>query len=57
MKVLDNLISEPEDYMGAFMKFPQHLRAMWLSAYQSQLWNVMTSFYLKRYLLHLMEIF
>ena len=50
MKVLDNLIRDPQDYLGAFMKFPKHLRAIWLSAYQSFLWNTMASLYLQKFL-------
>ena len=50
LKVLENLIEKPNDYMGAFMKFPKHVRAIWLSAYQSYIWNVMTSKYIEKFL-------
>jgi tRNA pseudouridine13 synthase len=37
--VAGHLSARPEDYKGAFLRLPTDLRALYLAAYQSHLWN------------------
>ncbi|MSQ95293.1 MAG: tRNA pseudouridine(13) synthase TruD [Gemmataceae bacterium] len=40
-KIVDYLVAHPDDYRGALERLPTELRTLYLSSYQSHLWNRM----------------
>lgn len=46
--LLNHLIKRPDDYVGALRRLPKKLRTMFVHAYQSYIYNVALSTYIKR---------
>jgi tRNA pseudouridine13 synthase len=46
-RVVEYLVAHPEDYRGALERLPPELRTLYLSAYQSHLWNRMLAAWLR----------
>ena len=47
---LAHLVQHPSDFQGALARLPTDLRGLYLSAYQSHLWNRMLALYLRTHL-------
>jgi tRNA pseudouridine13 synthase len=47
--LVDYLVSHPQDFLGALARLRPDLRGLYLSAYQSHLWNRMLAWWLRRY--------
>lgn len=47
-RVVRHLVSEPADFRAAFTRLPHELQSLYLSAYQSDLWNRILARYLER---------
>jgi tRNA pseudouridine13 synthase len=46
-RIVDYLFANPDDYHGALERLPPEIRTLYLSAYQSYLWNRMLSVWLE----------
>lgn len=53
--VLQSLMKYPEDYMNAFHKISKNIRLIYLHAYQSYLWNKVSSERVKKYGINVIE--
>lgn len=45
-RIIEYLFANPQDFRGALERLPPELRTLYLSAYQSHLWNRMLAYYL-----------
>ncbi|HZZ81714.1 MAG TPA: tRNA pseudouridine(13) synthase TruD [Gemmataceae bacterium] len=46
-RIVEHLVAHPEDFRGALERLPPELRTLYLSAYQSHLWNRMLADWLR----------
>ena len=49
LAILNHLISHPDDYVGALQSLPKTLQLMFIHAYQSWLWNIVSQDYSKKF--------
>jgi tRNA pseudouridine13 synthase len=49
-KLVEHLVHHPQDFSGALERLPPDLRGLYLSAYQSHLWNRMLAHWLRQHL-------
>lgn len=50
IELIDYLVRHPDDYLGALVRLPSELRILYLSAYQSDLWNRLLARWLRAHL-------